>query len=96
MGNTVSRSIQEEVWQSQRFSLIADETRDIGYKEQHTYVLRWINLTDMAVNEDFIGLYERNKTDAQTVTSPLKDILLHFNLKLELEWHSVEHIPPPG
>lgn len=61
------RTLLEHVRQSQLFSIIADESRDISNTEQLTCVLKWVNLKDMSVNEDFIGMYELEKTDAQTV-----------------------------
>ena len=84
MGNAVLRSIAADLRKkSQLFSLIADECRDISHKEQLTCVLRWISTTDLSVHEDFLGMYELEKTDAETITTSLKDILLRCNLTID-------------
>ncbi|CAB4027642.1 Hypothetical predicted protein, partial [Paramuricea clavata] len=55
MGNAVLRSIVADLRkESQLFSLIADESRDISNKEQLTCVLRWISTTNLSVHEDFL------------------------------------------
>ena len=84
MGNAVLRSIVADLRKkSQLFSLIADESKDISNKEQLTCVLRWISTTDLSVYEDFLGMYELEKTDAETITTSLKDILLRCNLTVD-------------
>lgn len=84
MGNAVLRSIVADIRkESQLFSLIADESRDISNKEQLTCVLRWISRTDLSVHEDFLGMYELEKTDAETITTSLKDILLRCSLTID-------------
>ena len=83
MGNAVLRSIVADLRkESQLFSLIADESRDISNKEQLTCVLRWISTTNLSVHEDFLGMYELEKTDAETITTSLKDILLRCNFTI--------------
>ena len=84
MGNAVLRSIVADLRKkSQLFSLIADESRDISNKEQLTCVLRWISTTGLSVHEDFLGMYELEKTDAETITTSLKDILPRCNLTID-------------
>ena len=84
MGNAVLRSIVADLRKkSQLFSLIADESRDMSNKEQLTCVLRWISTTDLSVHEDFLGMYELEKTEAKTITTSLKNILLRCNLTID-------------
>ena len=84
MGNAVLRSIVADLRKkSQLFSLIADESRDISNKEQLTCVLRLISTTDLSVHEDFLGMYELEKTNAEKIPTSLKDILLRCNLTLD-------------
>ena len=92
MGNEVLRSIVADIHQqSKLFSIISDESRDISNKEQLTCVLRWVSTTDLSVHEDFLGMYQLEKTDAETITSSLKDILLRCNLKTEdLRWQTYD------
>ena len=75
----------------QLFSLIADESRDISNKEQLTCVLRWISTTDLSIHEDSLGMYELEKTDAETITASLKDILLRCNLTMgDCRWQAYD------
>ena len=84
MGNEVLRSIVADIHQqSKLFRIISDESRDISNKKQLTCVLRWVSTTDLSVHEDFLGMYQLGKTDTETITSSLKDILLQCNLKTE-------------
>ncbi|XP_046845605.1 zinc finger MYM-type protein 1-like [Xenia sp. Carnegie-2017] len=90
MGNAVLRSIVADIRkESQLFSLFADESRDISNKEQLKCVLRWISRTDLSVHEDFLGMYELEKTDAETITTSLKDILLRCSLTIDdCQWQT--------
>ncbi|XP_071843974.1 zinc finger MYM-type protein 1-like [Apostichopus japonicus] len=94
MGNSVLRSIISEIHTTSKglYGIIADESRDISNKEQMTCVLRWISLEeDIAVHEDFVGMYEFTSTDAITITASLKDILLRCNLPLDnCRWQSYD------
>ena len=84
MGNTLLRGILKDIKDnSGLFSLLADESRDISNKEQLTYILRWVFLPDLEINEDFIGMYLIKKPDAETIAASLKDILLRCNLMLD-------------
>ena len=92
MGNEVLRSIVADIHQqSKLFSIICDESRDISNKEQLTCVLRWVSTTNLSVHKDFLGMYQLEKTDAETITSSLKDIWLQCNLKTEdLRWQTYD------
>ena len=70
MGNEVLRSIVSDIHQeSKLFGIIADESSDISKKEQLTSVLRWVSTTDLSIHEDFLGMYQLEKTEAETITS---------------------------
>ena len=47
-----------------------------------TCVLRWISTTDLSVHEDFLGMQDLEKTDAEIITTSLKDILLRCNFTI--------------
>ena len=84
IGNAVLKSIVADLRKkSQLFSLIADESTDISNKEQLACALRWISTTYLSVHEDFLGMYELEKTDVETITTSLKDILLRCNLTID-------------
>lgn len=44
--------------------------------------LRWVAKPELEVHEDFIGMYELSRTDAESTTAALKDVLLRCNLSL--------------
>ena len=81
MAHEVLQTLLHDVREAQWFSLIADETRDISGSEQLSVSLRWVDDT-YTIHEDLVGLIEVEMTDAETLTSTLKDVLLHCNLQL--------------
>ena len=81
MSDFVLRGLLNEIRCTQWFTLIADEATDISNKEQMCVVIRWVD--DMyEINEDPIGLIQLPKTDANTLTSALKDVLVRCILPL--------------
>ena len=81
MAHEVLRSILAEVKDAKWFALIADETRDISGVEQFAVSLRWVD-TCYNVYEDIIGMVEVDQTDAATLSSTLKDVLIRCGLPL--------------
>ena len=81
MAHEVLRTLLHDVREAQWFSLIADETRDISGSEQLSVSLRWVD-DNYTIHEDLVGLMEVEMTDAETLTSTLKDVLLRCNLQL--------------
>ena len=65
--------------QDGHYAILADESRDISNKEQLVTVLRWVD-DAYTVREDFIGLFDLPKTDAQTIFNVLNDILTRCNV----------------
>ena len=60
-------------------SIMADETADVSNEEQLATCFRWVS-NDLEVNEEFLGLHPLPSTDACTIFTVLKDILLRYNL----------------
>ena len=75
MGQAVFCSILTEVHNALYFAIIADETRNISGKEQLAISLRWVS-EFYVINEELIGLFCVDKTDADTLLMVLKDILI--------------------
>lgn len=65
----------KEIHSAEWYSIIADETRDISGAEQLGISIRWVE-NDYQVHEDLIGLVEVETTDAATLCSVIKDVLL--------------------
>ena len=63
------------------FSLLADEATDVNYKEQMCVVIRWVD-ESYEIFEDPIGLLQASRTDSNTLTSGLKDVLVRCILPL--------------
>ena len=63
MAKRVLSEISFNIQQSTFYSLMADETTDVGNKEQLVVVYRWID-DEFAVHEDFVGLRELKKADS--------------------------------
>lgn len=83
MGNTVLRSMVDQIRRSQQFSLIADDSRDITNKEQLTVIIKWVEKSDLSSHESFTGMYDLPKADAEGVTEALIDVVLRCNLDVK-------------
>ena len=81
MADSVLRGLLSEIRSAPWFSLIADEASDVNYKEQLCVVIRWVD-EEYEIYEDPIGLVQVPKTDANTLTCALKDVLVRCILPL--------------
>ena len=81
MAHDILRTLLHELREAQWFSLIADETRDISGSEKLSVSLRWVE-DNYTIHEDLVGLMEVEMTNAETLTSTIKDLLLRCNLQL--------------
>ena len=70
-------------FQSKYFTIMIDEATDVSNSEQVVIVLRWVD-EDLSVQEDFIGLYKTESTNAATLVSLIKDVLLRCNLSISM------------
>ena len=59
-----------------------DETSNASNVEQVVLVFRWVD-NNLAVHEEFIGLYQSNPIDAKSLVAIVRDSLLRMNLKIE-------------
>ena len=75
------RALSKEICESSCYTIMADECTDTSNKEQFTICIRWIdeNLID---HEDFIGLYQVDSIEANSLVSAIKDTLLRMGLSL--------------
>lgn len=79
MALTLLRGVASNIRESEFFTIMADETTDASNREQLVICLRWID-SNLIPHEDFIGLYQIGKTNAQTITTVIKDSLIRLNL----------------
>ena len=82
LANMVRDEIIREVKESEVFSVIADETKDLKKKEQLSLVLR--NYYNGAVHESFLDFQQATRLDAEG----LKDKIIHRLERYGLEYRS--------
>ena len=71
------KSIRDSGW----YANMADECTDMANKKQFTICIRWAG-EDMQDHEDFIGLYEMEKIDADSLVGAIKDTLVRMIIQL--------------
>ena len=71
----------KEIHSAEWYSITADKTRNISGAEQLSLSIQWVK-NDYQVHEDSIGLIEVETTDAATLCTIIKDVLLRVNLHL--------------
>ena len=79
---TILRDVVESIKAADFFSIMLDESGDVSNKEQTVFCVRWIN-EKLTPYEDFLGLYEMEKTDADSIVRIIKDSLLRFGFDKE-------------
>ena len=77
----ILRQISHKIAGSHCFSILADECTDCSNKEQFTVNIRWVD-PHLTEHEDFIGLYQVNTIDAESLVSSIKDVLLRMNVNV--------------
>ena len=80
MAVRIIRDISSEFF-GQWYTLMVDETTDLANTEQMVVCLRGAT-EDLEVHEEVLGLYSLESTNADTIVSTIKDVLLRMNLKL--------------
>ena len=83
MGHSVLRSVLNDVKVARYYAIMADETRDIDNKEQLALCVRWVD-EEFVIHEDLIGMVHVEKTDANSLTAAIKDVLLRCSLPMVL------------
>ena len=77
----ILRQISHKIVGSHCFSILADECNECSNKEQLTVNIRWVD-PHLTEHEDFIGLYQVNTIDTESLVSSIKDVLLHTNVNV--------------
>ena len=62
------------------FSLLADETKDIGKCEQLAIAIRYVNAETKKIHENFLTYVEAASLDAESLSTYLLDTLYKLNL----------------
>ena len=81
MAHACLRQISSDLQHAEYYTMMADETTDASNKVQLVTVFRCID-DDLSVHEEFVGLYQLDRTDAKTIVTVLKDVILSFDLDI--------------
>ena len=81
MACTMQRGILSKITESPFLALMVDETTDILNKEQLVSVIRRTD-ADFDVHEDFFNMHEMKSTDAESITSTIKTVLLRLGIPI--------------
>ena len=81
MSTQILRDIAKEILSEKFFTVMIDEATDLSNTEQVVIVLRCVK-DDLSVIESFIGLYQTDTIDAQSLVRLIWDSLLHMDSTL--------------
>ncbi len=81
MGQGGLREILADIRSSTWFSRIADKATDISHNEQLSLSIRWVD-SHYTIHEDTLGLIQLENTEASTLYSAIRDILIHCSLPI--------------
>ena len=81
MALTILAKIGQAIKNSKFFSIMCDECTDASNREQLAICIRWVD-DQLQPHEDFIGLYQLDKTTADFITGRIKDVLVRLELPL--------------
>ncbi|XP_060133298.1 52 kDa repressor of the inhibitor of the protein kinase-like [Zootoca vivipara] len=79
-GQVVKERIIEDCKQAKAYAVMADETADIGGKEQLSIGLRFYDESQKKIREEFVGYVELKSQDAPTIASAIHSFLVDQNL----------------
>lgn len=82
LSHEVLRKIVANITAVKYYSLIADETTDSSRLQQLSISLRWVD-SKFIIHEDFLGLFEVDKADADHLSVMLLDVLRRFGLDIK-------------
>eukprot|EP00731_Ephydatia_muelleri_P029859 Em0021g382a len=80
MALSILRDISSEL-AGKWFTIMIDETTDVSNAEQMVICLRYVD-ANLEVHEQFIGLYNLERTNAEMIVSVVEDVLLRMNLSI--------------
>uniref|UniRef100_H3B8C6 HAT C-terminal dimerisation domain-containing protein n=1 Tax=Latimeria chalumnae TaxID=7897 RepID=H3B8C6_LATCH len=83
MGNALLRSKLHQIWQYHWYAIISHEATDLSKKEQMAICIRWVDKF-FEIHKNYIGLVQLDATDAQFLTTAVKDRLVHCMLSLPI------------
>ncbi|KAL4091756.1 hypothetical protein QTP88_026398 [Uroleucon formosanum] len=82
LANIVIKNIIDNVIAAGIFSIIVDETQDLSRHEQVAIIIRYAT-KDLSPAEVFLGFYETETTDGETLSMLIKSTFVSHGLKIE-------------
>ena len=82
MANQITQDITANIWNN-FYLIIYDEYTDISNQEQLSFCIRWVDKF-LPAHEELLGFYEDSDMKSETLVKVIKDILLRFQLSLQL------------
>ena len=82
MGDIVREKICKEVQNAVFFSVLVDETKDIGKQEQLAIVLRYVNAPTASICERFLTYIKAESLNAESLTKYILDTLDEYNINV--------------
>ena len=79
MALRILRDISAFLQSSPFYTVMVDETADVGNIEQVVICLRWVS-EKFEVHEEFVGLYQVESIEAEKLYGAISDVLLRLNL----------------
>ncbi len=77
MANQVVSKKLDAVRKNGFFAIMCDEYTDISNKEQLSFCVRLVD-SGLKINEDFLGFYEIDNIESNTIVATIKDALLRM------------------
>ena len=81
IAHTVLRGIADDVKAAGPYGVMVDGTRDVAGKDQECVCVRYVD-ENLAVHEEFLGLYEQESATRESIAASVKDVLLRLGLSL--------------
>ena len=81
MGLNLLRQLLSDIRSAAFVSIIATEATNVSNKEQMALYIRWVD-EELSVYEDLVKLVHLPKTDANTLTTTLKNALIRLCLPI--------------
>lgn len=82
IGTVVRSEIVKEIQNSKFYSLLCDETTDVSGDPQLVFCVRYVNLKDMQIREDFLGFEKISSKTGQDLRNTVEQYLNRLGLDL--------------
>jgi len=83
IGSVIERKFIERIKSSKFYSIFCDETTDLNTEEQITVCIRYVDLTNCVIQEDFLGFVKMNSTTGASIKNAIKQKLEELGLSLD-------------